>query len=96
MQPLADVLKLLSKENITPTGADKPLFNVAPPMMVAAVLLIWAVIPLTPYHYGVDLEIGALYFIAVASIGTLAIIMAGWASNNNTPCLVHSASSRCW
>jgi NADH-quinone oxidoreductase subunit H len=51
-------------------------------MMVAAVLLIWAVIPLTPYHYGVDLEIGALYFVAVASIGTLAIIMAGWASNN--------------
>lgn len=82
LQPLADVVKLLSKENITPTGADKPLYNIAPPMMVAAVLLIWAVIPLTPYHYGVDLEIGALYFVAVASIGTLAIIMAGWASNN--------------
>lgn len=82
LQPIADVVKLLSKENITPTGADKPLYNVAPPMMVAAVLLIWAVIPLTPYHYGVDLEIGALYFVAVASIGTMAVIMAGWASNN--------------
>ncbi len=82
LQPIADVVKLLSKENITPTGADKPMFNVAPPMMVAAVLLIWAVIPLTPYHYGVDLDIGALYFVAVASIGTMAVIMAGWASNN--------------
>lgn len=82
LQPIADVVKLLSKENITPTGADKPLYNAAPPMMVAAVLLIWAVIPLTPYHYGVDLEIGALYFLAVASIATMAVIMAGWASNN--------------
>lgn len=82
LQPIADVLKLLTKEDITPTGADKPLYNIAPPMMVAAVLMIWAVIPLTPYHYGVDLDIGALYFVAVASIGTLAVIMAGWASNN--------------
>ena len=82
LQPLADVVKLLGKENITPTGADKPLYNLAPPFMVAAVLMIWAVIPLTPYHFGVDLEIGALYFVAVASIGTLSVMMAGWASNN--------------
>ena len=60
LQPLADVVKLLGKENITPTGADKPLYNLAPPFMVAAVLMIWAVIPLTPYHFGVDLDIGAL------------------------------------
>ena len=82
LQPLADVVKLLGKENITPTGADKPLYNLAPPFMVAAVLMIWAVIPLTPYHFGVDLEIGALYFVAVASIVTLSVMMAGWASNN--------------
>ena len=82
LQPFADVVKLLGKENITPSGADKPIYNVAPPMMVASVLLIWAVIPLSPYHVGVDLEIGALYFIAVASIGTLSVIMAAWASNN--------------
>lgn len=82
LQPIADVVKLLGKENITPSGADRPLFNLAPPFMVAAVLLIWAVIPLSPIHYGVDLEIGALYFIAVASIGTLAVMMAGWSSNN--------------
>jgi NADH-quinone oxidoreductase subunit H len=82
LQPLADVVKLLGKENIVPSGADKPVFNIAPPLMVASVLLIWAVIPLSPYHVGVNLEIGVLYFIAVASIGTLAVIMAGWASNN--------------
>ncbi|GIK28650.1 MAG: NADH-quinone oxidoreductase subunit NuoH [Chloroflexi bacterium] len=82
LQPLADVVKLLTKENITPTGADRPIYNLAPPFMVAAVLLIWAVIPLSPIHYGVDLEIGALYFVAVASIGTLSVLMAGWASNN--------------
>lgn len=82
IQPFADVVKLLGKEDITPAGADKPIYNVAPVVMVASILLIWAVIPFTPYHVGVDLEIGALYFIAVASIGTLAVIMAGWASNN--------------
>lgn len=81
-QPLADVVKLLGKENITPAGADKLIYNMAPPLMVAAVLLVWAVIPFSPYHIGADLEIGALYFVAVASIGTLAVMMAGWSSNN--------------
>lgn len=82
LQPFADVVKLLGKENITPTGADKPIYNFAPPLMVASVLLIWAVVPFSPYHIGSDLEIGALYTITVASIGTLAVMMAGWASNN--------------
>ncbi len=82
IQPLADVLKLLGKEDITPAGADKPIYNAAPVVMVGSILLIWAVIPFTPVHVGVNLEIGALYFVAVASIGTLAVIMAGWASNN--------------
>jgi NADH-quinone oxidoreductase subunit H len=82
LQPIADVVKLLGKEDITPNGADKLIYNIAPPMMVASVVLIWAVIPLTPYHIGADLEIGALYFITVASISTLAIITGGWASNN--------------
>jgi NADH-quinone oxidoreductase subunit H len=82
IQPLADVVKLLGKEDITPAGADKLIFNLAPPFAVAAVVLIWAVVPFTPYHVGADLEIGVLYFLTVASIGTLAIMMAGWASNN--------------
>ncbi|MDX1996032.1 MAG: NADH-quinone oxidoreductase subunit NuoH [bacterium] len=82
LQPIADALKLLTKEFITPAGADKVLYNVAPVMSVMAVVLIWAVIPFSPYHVGADLEIGALYFITVASLGTLAVIMAGWSSNN--------------
>ncbi|HEX2622184.1 MAG TPA: complex I subunit 1 family protein, partial [Phototrophicaceae bacterium] len=63
-------------------GADKLIYNLAPPFMVASVVLIWAVIPLTPYHYGVNLDIGVLYMLTVASIGTLAVMMGGWASNN--------------
>ena len=81
-QPFADVIKLLGKEDITPAGADKLIYNISPVMSVMAVLLIWAVIPLTPVNVGADLQIGALYFIAVASLGTLAIILAGWSSNN--------------
>ncbi|MCU0481283.1 MAG: NADH-quinone oxidoreductase subunit NuoH [Anaerolineae bacterium] len=82
LQPFADVIKLLGKENITPAGADKVIYNIAPPLMVMSVLLIWAVIPLTPIHVGMDLEIGALYFVSVASFGTLAVIFASWSSNN--------------
>ncbi len=82
LQTIADALKLITKEDITPAGADRVVFNLAPIVSVVSVILIWAVIPLSPIHIGVDLEIGALYFIAVGSIGTLAIMMAGWSSNN--------------
>ena len=82
MQTFADLLKLLGKEDITPTAADRVLYNAAPLVSFASVVLIWAAVPFTPFHYGVDLEIGALYFVAVASLGTLAIMTAGWASNN--------------
>ncbi len=82
LQTIADMIKLLSKEDITPTAADRVLYNAAPLVSFASVVLIWAVIPFTPFHFGVDLEIGALFFVAVASFGTLAIMVAGWASNN--------------
>jgi NADH-quinone oxidoreductase subunit H len=82
LQTFADLVKLLIKEDITPTAADRLLYNAAPLVSFASVVLIWGVIPYTPYHYGVDLEIGALYIVAVASLGTLAIMTAGWASNN--------------
>ncbi len=82
LQTFADLIKLLLKEDITPTSADRLLYNLAPLVSFASVILIWAVIPYTPYHYGADLEIGVLYFVAVASLGTLAIMTAGWASNN--------------
>ncbi len=82
MQTFADLLKLLGKEDITPTSADRVLYNAAPLVSFASVVLIWVVVPFTPFHFGVDLEIGALYFVAIASLGTLAIMTAGWASNN--------------
>ena len=82
MQTFADLLKLLGKEDITPTAADRVLYNAAPLVSFASVVLIWVIVPFTPFHFGVDLEIGALYFVAVASFGTLAIMTAGWASNN--------------
>jgi NADH-quinone oxidoreductase subunit H len=82
LQTIADAVKLIAKEDIVPAGADRFVFNLAPIVSVVSVILIWAVIPLSPIHIGVDLEIGALYFIAVGSIGTLAIMMAGWSSNN--------------
>ncbi len=88
IQTFADLVKLLLKEDITPQAADRLLYNVAPIISFASVVLIWGVIPFAPAsvepgaYVGVDLDIGALYFVAVASLGTLAIMMAGWASNN--------------
>jgi len=82
LQTFADLLKLLIKEDITPTAADRLLYNAAPLVSFASVLLIWGVIPYTPYHFGANLEIGVLYMVAVASLGTLSIMTAGWASNN--------------
>lgn len=82
IQPIADALKLITKEDITPAGADKVVYNISPILAVAAVVLMWANIPFAPNLIGVDLEIGILYIISVASLGTLAIMMAGWSSNN--------------
>ncbi|MDZ4770435.1 MAG: NADH-quinone oxidoreductase subunit NuoH [Chloroflexota bacterium] len=82
LQSFADAIKLILKEDIIPAGADRLIFNVAPIIAVLSVLLIWAVIPFSPVHIGADLSIGLLYFVSVSSIGALAIMMAGWASNN--------------
>ena len=82
IQPFADIIKLLIKEDITPAGADKVVYNLAPILSMMSVLVLWAVVPLAPKMLGVDLNIGALYIIATGAIGTLSIIMAGWSSNN--------------
>ena len=82
IQPFADIIKLLIKEDITPQGADRVVYNLAPVLSLMSVLLLWAIIPLAPVIFGVDLNVGALYIIAAGAIGTLAIIMAGWSSNN--------------
>src|SRR5450432_3863177 len=81
-QTFADLGKLLTKEDITPNGADKVVFNIAPIMSVAAVLMIWAVVPFSAQWIGSDVNVGVLYFTAVGSFGTLAILLAGWSSNN--------------
>jgi NADH-quinone oxidoreductase subunit H len=82
IQPLADVIKLLIKEDITPDGADRVPYNIAPIIALATVLLLWAVIPLAPTILGSDINVGVLYIVSAGAISTLGIIMAGWSSNN--------------
>jgi NADH-quinone oxidoreductase subunit H len=82
IQPFADIIKLLIKEDTTPEGADKVVYNLAPILSMMSVLILWAAVPLAPNILGVDLNVGVLYIIAAGAIGTLSIIMAGWSSNN--------------
>jgi NADH-quinone oxidoreductase subunit H len=81
-QPIADMLKIFTKEYITPQGADKVPYNLAPVMAVAGVLMIWAVIPFGKNIFGVNLNVAVLYAIAAGALGELGIIFAGWGSNN--------------
>jgi len=81
-QTFPDMIKIFTKEYITPDGADKVVFNLAPILSVSAVLLIWAVIPFAPTVIGTDVNVGVLYIVAVGAAGTLSILMAGWSSNN--------------
>jgi NADH-quinone oxidoreductase subunit H len=81
-QAIADAVKMLVKEDIVPDGADRPVFNLAPILIAGAAGLLWAVIPFGKGMIGTDLNIGAVYLVAVGSITTVAVIMAGWASNN--------------
>ena len=82
LQTVADAAKLLSKEDITPTEADKLAFNLSPILAVSGVLMLLAVIPFAPGLSGVDLNVAALYIVALGSIGIMAALMAGWGSNN--------------
>jgi NADH-quinone oxidoreductase subunit H len=81
-QAIADAVKMLIKEDIIPDSADKPVFNLAPVLIAAAAMLLWGVIPFGRNLIGQDLNIGALYVVAVGSISTISVIMAGWSSNN--------------
>jgi NADH-quinone oxidoreductase subunit H len=81
-QTFPDMIKIFTKEYITPVGADKVVYNLAPILSVSAVLLTWAVIPFAPTIVGTDLNVGVIYLMAVGSIGALGIILAGWSSNN--------------
>ena len=82
LQPLADGIKLLSKEIIIPSGANKAIFVIAPMITFALALVAWAVIPMTPNFVLADINVGVLYLFAVSSLGVYGILMAGWASNS--------------
>ncbi len=82
LQAVADAMKLLSKEQITPAGADKWAYNLAPYLIVITSLLMWAVLPFAPSVIGVDLNIGLFYILAISSVSVVTILLAGWGSNN--------------
>jgi NADH-quinone oxidoreductase subunit H len=82
LQPIADVIKLLQKEDIVPRDADRALFDVAPILAVLVSLGTAAVIPLSPTSIGADLDIGVLYALGVGGLMVIPTFCAGWASNN--------------
>ena len=82
LQPIADLAKLITKEDIIPYGADRLAFTSVPIIMVAALLLGTAVLPFAKDVALVDLNVGVLFILAVSSLTSIAIFTAGWASNN--------------
>ena len=102
LQPLADVVKLMTKEDITPVKADRWVFTAAPIIGLIPALIVFAVIPFGPPVslfgrsvplYITDLNVGLLYIVSVASIGVYGIILAGWASNSKYPLLASLRAS---
>jgi NADH-quinone oxidoreductase subunit H len=82
LQPVADGLKLLFKEIILPTNANRGLFLLAPVVMLMPALAAWAVIPFSPDWVLADINAGLLYIMALSSMGVYGVIVAGWASNS--------------
>jgi len=82
LQTIADAVKLMFKEAIYPIGADKKLFLIAPCLVVLGAFLSFVVIPLGSRLQAADLNVGVFYVVAVSSLSTVGLIMAGWASNN--------------
>ncbi len=82
LQPIADAVKLLFKETILPTGANKVVFILAPMITFTLAMIGWAVIPFGEGLVIADLNVGVLYLFAISSLGVYGIIMAGWASNS--------------
>lgn len=82
LQTLADVLKLLLKEDIIPSQVDRKIFIIAPVIAFAPSFMIYATIPWSENLTGANLNIGVLYFVGISSITTLGVLMGGWSSNN--------------
>ena len=82
LQPFADVIKLLVKEVVVPTAANKVLFRIAPMITLIPAFAIWAVVPLDPRLILADVDAGLLYVLSLTSVGVYGVILAGWASNS--------------
>jgi NADH-quinone oxidoreductase subunit H len=82
LQPIADALKLMMKEDIVPDAADRRVYNLAPIVFFIPCMLIFATIPFAPGLGVADLNIGILFFLAVSSMEIVGLFMAGWGSNN--------------
>lgn len=82
LQPFADAFKLLSKETIVPTQANKAVFFLAPILILTLALVAWSVIPLGAQMVLADINVGVLFLFAISSLGVYGVIMAGWASNS--------------
>ena len=102
LQPIADVIKLMTKEDITPVKADRYVFTLAPFLSLIPALIVFAVIPFGPEVslFGrrvvlqvTDLNVGLLYIVSVTSIGVYGIILAGWSSNSKFPLLASLRAS---
>ena len=81
-QVFADAIKMFTKEDVIPAGADRWVFNVAPMLTLAIAVMIWAVLPLGKGLIGIDLNIGIFYLLSLGSGSIVAVVMAGWGSNN--------------
>lgn len=82
LQGLADAIKLFFKEDWIPPFADRPVFILAPMVIVATVLLSFSVIPFTPNIWVANLNIGLLFFLGMSSLGAYSVVLAGWASDS--------------
>jgi NADH-quinone oxidoreductase subunit H len=85
LQPIADALKLLIKEDIMPAEADPWVFWVAPLIVVITAFTVFIVVPFGPTHAVTDMNIGVLFMLGVSSLSVLGVVMAGWASNSHYP-----------
>src|SRR5579862_7835547 len=93
LQPIADAVKLLTKEDIIPDEADRFVFWIAPLIILCASFTVYIVIPFGPTHAVTDLNIGILFMLGVSSLSVLGVVMAGWASNSHYPLIGSLRSS---
>lgn len=82
LQPIADAIKMFAKEDWIPPFADKPVFILAPAIIMVTALMSFVVVPIAPGIGVVDLNVGLLFILAMSSIGAYSVVLAGWASNN--------------